>query len=174
MNSVRPFQTKLMGVDQISQFRPNFTISAKFYNPGILGTPGVRAVSQFLRCLYLHIPVLPQIQSDTIPTNQTTAPQFLKSGQKYPRGHTGTLLSICITRRIHYIRYSRKSLSDFWGESLLQTWSCCPSTQYCQSGTQPDPKPPCQSSKAPKAASKRNFEWPVGMARPLWQPPYLR
>ena len=26
MNSVRPFQTKLMGVDQISQFRPNFTI----------------------------------------------------------------------------------------------------------------------------------------------------
>ena len=57
---------------------------------------------------------------------------------------TGTLLSICITRRIHYIRYSRKSLSDFWGESLLQTWSCCPSTQYCQSGTQPDPKPPCQ------------------------------
>ena len=26
MNSVRPFQTKLMGVDQSSQFRPNFTI----------------------------------------------------------------------------------------------------------------------------------------------------
>ena len=50
MNSVRPFQTKLMGVDQISQFRPNFTISAKFHNPGILGIPGVRAVSQFLRC----------------------------------------------------------------------------------------------------------------------------
>ena len=50
MNSVRPFQTKLMGVDQISQFRPNFTISAKFHNAGILGIPGVRAVSQFLRC----------------------------------------------------------------------------------------------------------------------------
>ena len=26
MNSVRPFQTKLIGVDQISQFRPNFKI----------------------------------------------------------------------------------------------------------------------------------------------------
>ena len=52
MNSVRPFQTKLMGVDQISQLRPNFTISAKFHNPGILGIPGVRAVSQFLRCFF--------------------------------------------------------------------------------------------------------------------------
>ena len=44
----RPFQTKLMGG------WPNFTISLKFYNPGIpwiLGVPGVRAVSQFLRCL---------------------------------------------------------------------------------------------------------------------------
>ena len=44
MNSDRPFLTKLMGVDQISQLRPNFTISAKFHNPGILGIPGVRAV----------------------------------------------------------------------------------------------------------------------------------
>ena len=44
MNSFRPFQTKLMEVDQISKFWPNFTISAKFHNPGI---PGVRAVSQF-------------------------------------------------------------------------------------------------------------------------------
>ena len=40
-----------------SQFRPNFTISAnfiisdKFYNPGILGLPGVRVVSQFLMFL---------------------------------------------------------------------------------------------------------------------------
>ena len=41
-----------MGVDQISQFRPNFTISAKFHNPGILGIPEVRAVSQFLRCFF--------------------------------------------------------------------------------------------------------------------------
>ena len=58
MNSVRPFQTKLMGVDQISQFRPNFTISAKFHNPGILGIPGVRAVSQCLRCFLpqYHVP----------------------------------------------------------------------------------------------------------------------
>ena len=42
-----------MGVDQISQFRQTFTISAKFHNPGIpgiLGIPGVRTVSQFLRC----------------------------------------------------------------------------------------------------------------------------
>ena len=61
MNSVRPFQTKLMmGVDQISQFRPNFTISAKFYNPGIpgiLGIPGVRAVflGQYLRCFITFV-----------------------------------------------------------------------------------------------------------------------
>ena len=41
-----------MGVDQI------FTISAKFHNtgiPGILGIPGVRAVSQFLRCFILKV-----------------------------------------------------------------------------------------------------------------------
>ena len=57
MNSVRPFQTKLMGVDQISQFRPNFTISAKFHNPGILGIPGVRAVSQFFRCFFTNMEV---------------------------------------------------------------------------------------------------------------------
>ena len=37
------------------QFRPNFTISAKFHNPGILEIPGVRAVLQFLRCLYLWL-----------------------------------------------------------------------------------------------------------------------
>ena len=39
-------------------FRPNFTISAKFHNPGIpgiLGIPGVRVVSQFLRCFYVHL-----------------------------------------------------------------------------------------------------------------------
>ena len=48
MNTVRPLQTKLMGVDQISQLRPNFTISGKLDNPGI---PGVRAVSQFLRSI---------------------------------------------------------------------------------------------------------------------------
>ena len=48
----RPFQTKLMRVDQTSQFRPNFTISSKFHNPGILGIPGVRAVSQFSRCFF--------------------------------------------------------------------------------------------------------------------------
>ena len=41
-----------MGVDKISQLRPIFTISAKFHNPRILGIPGVRAVSQFLRCLF--------------------------------------------------------------------------------------------------------------------------
>ena len=28
----------------------NFTISAKFHNPGILVIPGVREVSQYLRC----------------------------------------------------------------------------------------------------------------------------
>ena len=39
-----------MGVDQISQLRSNFTISAKFHNPGILGIPGVMAVPEFLRC----------------------------------------------------------------------------------------------------------------------------
>ena len=49
-----------MGVDQISQFRPNFTISAKFYNPGIpgiLGIPGVRAVflGQYLRCFITFV-----------------------------------------------------------------------------------------------------------------------
>ena len=43
-----------------SQFRPNFTISAnfiildKFYNPGILGIPGVRAVLHFLWCFLLR------------------------------------------------------------------------------------------------------------------------
>ena len=58
MNLVRPFQTKLMGIDQILHFRPNFSISAKFHNPGIpgiLGIPGVRVVSQFLRCFYVHL-----------------------------------------------------------------------------------------------------------------------
>ena len=52
----RPFQTNLRGVDQISQFQANFTISAKFHNPGIpiiLRIPGVKEVSQFLRCLLL-------------------------------------------------------------------------------------------------------------------------
>ena len=42
----------MMGVYQI------FTISAKFHNtgiPGILGIPGVRAVSQFLRCFPLSM-----------------------------------------------------------------------------------------------------------------------
>ena len=37
--------------DQTDGGWPNFTISAKFHNPGILGIPGVRAASQFLRCL---------------------------------------------------------------------------------------------------------------------------
>ena len=50
-----------------SQFRPNFTISAKFHSfskpgilgisgipeiPGILGIPGMRTVSQILRCFF--------------------------------------------------------------------------------------------------------------------------
>ena len=51
---------------QISQVRPNFTISAKFHNPGILGIlgiPGVRTVSQFLRCFFPDLvnPIAPNL-----------------------------------------------------------------------------------------------------------------
>ena len=70
----RPFQTNLRGVDQISQFQANFTISAKFHNPGIpiiLRIPGVKEVSQFLRCLLL------------IPNKQSSAMEYLYKGFDY-------------------------------------------------------------------------------------------
>ena len=40
----------VMNSDQTDGGWPNFTTAAKFHNPGILGIPAVRAVSQFLRC----------------------------------------------------------------------------------------------------------------------------
>ena len=72
MNSVRPSQTKLMRVDKISQFRPNFTTSAKFHNPGILGIPGVRAVSQFLQCFLYSLCIVGQVHDSNTSTERWT------------------------------------------------------------------------------------------------------
>ena len=59
-----------MGVDQISKFRPNFTISAKFHNPGILGIPGVRAVSQFLQCFLYSLCIVGQVHDSNTSTER--------------------------------------------------------------------------------------------------------
>ena len=56
----------------------NFTISAKFHNPGIPGLlwiPGVRAVSQFLRCLNMGFPNSSNTQVQTFTCMKCSKPQ---------------------------------------------------------------------------------------------------